>query len=46
LTSGGLTQGPQRSDVRLAFLLNIGVDNRRAELEFELAKPQASAPHT
>jgi hypothetical protein len=35
---GGLAQGPQRIDVRLAFLYNISVDDRRAEVEFELAK--------
>lgn len=39
----GLAQGPQRSDVRLAFLHNIGVDDRRAKVEFELGQ-NADAP--
>lgn len=34
-----LAQSPQRSDVRFAFLYNIGVYDRRAELEFVLENP-------
>jgi hypothetical protein len=33
---GRLAQGPQRIDVRFAFLYNISVDDGLAELEFEL----------
>ena len=33
---GALAQGTQRSDVRLAFLHDVGVNDRRAEVEFEL----------
>ena len=34
-----LAQSPQRSDVCFAFLYNIGVYDRRTELEFVLEKP-------
>jgi hypothetical protein len=34
-----LAQSSQRSDVRFAFLYNIGVYDRRAELEFVLENP-------